>query len=296
MTQEKTHSVNENNYSDRESGTYGGLMLSLREYRDRLEVHRGYKLNSKPRELDCLIIDKKDNTGPMDNDIARMFSKHNVVELKNPFEPLTVDTVWKVISYAAQYKSSGKRVNEIRAEDVTITILRASRPRKTLKLLKESGYIIKNDYPGIYYISGMADFKTQIVVSSELKGDEFVPLRIQQKSPSVEDCHLFDKKIAEKHSNEEKDYFEAVIKYGLYNYKKLVVEDNNMKTAYQEFLELHEEEDKKKMEKKMEEKMEGVAISMLKEGDSVDKIVRCVELPKKKVRELAKNLKVAAAD
>ncbi|MBR5376221.1 MAG: hypothetical protein IK139_02975, partial [Lachnospiraceae bacterium] len=191
MEQEKTHSVNEHNYSDRESGTFGGLMLSLREYRDRLEVHRGFKLNSKPRELDCLIIDKKDDAEPMDNDIARIFAKHNIVELKNPFEPLTVDTVWKVISYAAQYKSSGKRLDEIKTEDVTITILRASRPRKALKMLKKSGYKVDNTYPGIYYISGMADFRTQIVVSSELEGDEFVPLRIQRLGADNKDIQVF---------------------------------------------------------------------------------------------------------
>lgn len=216
---------------------------------------------------------------------------HTIVELKNPFEALTIDTIWKVISYAAQYKSSGKHVNDIKTEDVTITILRAVRPRKALKMIKENGYKVEKRFPGIYYISGMVDFKMQIVVSSELEGDEFVSLRIQQKNVSEEDCQLFEKRITGKHSKEEKEYFEAVIKYGLYNYKKLVMEGNKMKTAYQEFLELHKEEDKKKMEKKME----GIAISMLREGDSVDKIVRCVELSKKRVKELAKSLKTAEA-
>ena len=96
-------------FTDRESGTYGGLMLSLRKYADRLEPHPGYKLNKKPREIDCLIIDKKDAAETMDNDIARIFSRHNIVELKNPNESLSVNTIWKVISYAAQYRSEGSR-------------------------------------------------------------------------------------------------------------------------------------------------------------------------------------------
>ena len=65
--------MSEKVFTDRESGTYGGLMLSLRKYLKRLEPHPGYKLNRKPREVDCLIIDKCDPCEPMDNDIARFF-------------------------------------------------------------------------------------------------------------------------------------------------------------------------------------------------------------------------------
>ena len=43
----------------------------------------------------------------MDNAIAFLFEKHNIIELKNPYEKLNIDVVWKGISYAAQYKSKG---------------------------------------------------------------------------------------------------------------------------------------------------------------------------------------------
>lgn len=36
-----------NSYTDRESATYAGLVLSLRDYRDRLIIQSGYKLNRK---------------------------------------------------------------------------------------------------------------------------------------------------------------------------------------------------------------------------------------------------------
>ncbi len=72
-------------FTDRESGTYGGLMLSLRKYADRLEAHPGYQLNKKPRQIDCVIIDKKDGSEPMELSITKIFSRHNIIELKNPF-------------------------------------------------------------------------------------------------------------------------------------------------------------------------------------------------------------------
>ena len=34
-------------FTDRESGTYGGLMLSLRDFRDRLVSYPGFQLNMK---------------------------------------------------------------------------------------------------------------------------------------------------------------------------------------------------------------------------------------------------------
>ena len=87
---------------DWETASYAGLMFSLSEYKDRLEEQRAFKLNSKPREIDVRIIDKKyDEDDRMDNAIAYLFEKHNIIELKNPYEKLNIDVVWKGISYAA---------------------------------------------------------------------------------------------------------------------------------------------------------------------------------------------------
>ena len=93
------------NFTDRETGTFSGLMLALRKYLDRLDVRPAYELNKKPRRIDCLILDCKDFSEPFDNDITRIFSKHNLIELKNPNETLDINTIWKVISYADQYKT-----------------------------------------------------------------------------------------------------------------------------------------------------------------------------------------------
>ena len=43
---------------DWETSAYVGLMFSLAKYKNRLEERRGFKLNSKPREIDVRIIDK----------------------------------------------------------------------------------------------------------------------------------------------------------------------------------------------------------------------------------------------
>ena len=210
-------------FTDRESGTYGGLMLSLRDFRDRLVSYPGFQLNMKPREIDCLIIDKCDPDEPMDNDIARFFRKHNIIELKNPQEALNINTVWKVISYAAQYKSEGTSDDPRDASDITITILRAAKPKKALRQLKEGGYTIENAYPGIYYIGGMVDMRMQIVVSSELEGDDYVPLRIQRRNADRSDYRRFLENTDKVYTEDESDLVSMILENGLYGGRMEVV-------------------------------------------------------------------------
>lgn len=250
-------------FTDRESGTYGGLMLTLRKYLDRLEPHPGYKLNRKPREIDCLIIDKRNPSEPMDNDIARIFAKHNIIELKNPREALSVDTIWKVISYAAQYKSESTKESPRAASDVTITLLRAAKPRKAMKQLRDSGYGIENAYSGIYYITGMVDMKMQIVVTNELVGDDYIPLRIQQRHADSADFLKFAENIKDIYTEAEEDYVATVVKYGIYDSRNemesLAKEDSDM---YKTLMELFKDDiDKKVAEGKAEGRAEGRAES-----------------------------------
>ena len=210
-------------FTDRESGTYGGLMLSLRDFRDRLVSYPGFQLNMKPREIDCLIIDKCDPDEPMDNDIARFFRKHNIIEIKNPQEALNINTVWKVISYAAQYNSEGTSDDPRDASDITITLLRAAKPKKALRQLKEGGYTIENAYPGIYYIGGMVDMRMQIVVSSELEGDDYVPLRIQRRNADRSDYRRFLENTDKVYTEDESDLVSMILENGLYGGRKELV-------------------------------------------------------------------------
>ena len=176
---------------DWESSSYGALLFGLEKYLGRLKFTHGFKLNVDPREIDCLIIDKKTASDiAIDNAIGALFRRYNIVEFKALYEALNIDTVWKVASYAAQYKSSGKRVNAIPAKEITMTILRASKPKKLFKMLAADGISVEEKYPGVYYID-MFYMPLQIVVGSELKGDEFRAFRILRKNAKKEDIRRF---------------------------------------------------------------------------------------------------------
>ena len=87
--------------------------------------------------------------------MGKIFRKHNVIEYKNPDDSLNSDVVWKVIGYAGLYKGLAEHVNEIPAEELTISIFRNRYPRELFKEWKKEGIEISHPYDGVYYVEGV---------------------------------------------------------------------------------------------------------------------------------------------
>lgn len=86
-----------------------------------------YYLNTKPLEIDLLVI-KKEASFQIGSEIGKSFKGHNIVEYKSPEDHLDIDTFFKTLAYACLYKSYGKTVDAIKAEDITISIIREAKP------------------------------------------------------------------------------------------------------------------------------------------------------------------------
>jgi len=171
-------------------GFYGGIELDLRDYKDDLVFETEHELSKKPIRMDLLIIYKKTDE-EINNSIGRIFRKYNIVEYKGPGDTLSIDVFYKVIGYAGLFKGLGKKVNEIPASELTISFFRYSKPVKLFKDLKNEGAGIENVSPGIYYISGILNIPTQIVVMSELPQNAHLALRILSPGISEEDIRDF---------------------------------------------------------------------------------------------------------
>ena len=74
--------------------------LELMESRDGLVFEREYNLNTKPLEIDLLII-RKDKTTRVENEIGHIFRRHNILEYKLPEDHLNIDSFYKAQAYAA---------------------------------------------------------------------------------------------------------------------------------------------------------------------------------------------------
>ncbi|WP_304411710.1 hypothetical protein, partial [Bacteroides acidifaciens] len=70
------------------------------------------------------------------NEIGHIFRKFNVVEFKSPDDALSIDDYYKTIGYACLYKGLGETVNQIPANELTISIFRESYPREMFEAMK----------------------------------------------------------------------------------------------------------------------------------------------------------------
>ena len=151
------------------------LRLELLEDAENLEFTDEFQLTEKPLQIDCTVVKVKRDC-KIKNEIGKIFRKHNIFEYKSPMDELNIDTFYKAVAYACLYKVLPNHVNEIPAEEITITLIRDRKPVKLLGELKKSGYGYKKEAAGIYYVSGVM-FPVQIIVSSELDVDMHVQLK-----------------------------------------------------------------------------------------------------------------------
>ena len=141
--------------------------LELVKNKKDLHYHSEYGLNTKPIQIDLLVI-RKSKGITIENEIGKIFKGHNLFEYKSPQDKLNVDTYFKTLAYACLYKSKAPTVNGIDAHDITISILRESKPVNLFQWFKSHGYKIEQKYDGIYYIKNHLHFDMQIIVLKEL--------------------------------------------------------------------------------------------------------------------------------
>ena len=151
------------------------LRLELLEDAANLEFTDEFQLTEKPLQIDCTVVKVKRDC-KIKNEIGKIFRKHNIFEYKSPKDELNIDTFYKAVAYACLYKVLPNHVDEIPAEEITITLIRDRKPVKLLGELEKSGYGYKKEAAGIYYVNG-AMFPMQIIESSELDVDMHVQLK-----------------------------------------------------------------------------------------------------------------------
>ena len=151
------------------------LRLELLEDAENLEFTDEFQLTEKPLQIDCTVVKVKRDC-KIKNEIGKIFRKHNIFEYKSPKDELNIDTFYKAVAYACLYKVLPNHVDEIPAEEITITLIRDRKPVKLLQKLSSDGYECRKETAGIYYVSGVM-FPVQIIASSELDMDLHVQLK-----------------------------------------------------------------------------------------------------------------------
>lgn len=190
------------------------MRLELRENKADLGYEPEYTLNMKPLLIDLLVI-KLEKSVIIKNEIGRIFRGHNILEYKSPLDELNIDTYFKTLAYANLYKANASTVDGIKADDITITIVRREKPVKLFEWFAVQGYEVEEAYKGIYYVKSHDFYAIQIVASRELSKAEHTWLMALTDDMKHSDAEQLVYCIHDLVQSDDREYADAVLQLAI---------------------------------------------------------------------------------
>ena len=155
---------------------FADIQIELETERENLVFENEHQLGTKPMEIDALVIKKKQDI-PINKNIGRIFRKYNVIEYKSPTDYISTNDFYKVCGYVFFYKADTVTENEIPIEEITISLVSRTYPRKMIRHLQAFwGCRIKRVDAGIYYVLD-SKIPIQIIVTEQLSKEKNLWLR-----------------------------------------------------------------------------------------------------------------------
>lgn len=220
-------------------GFVAAMNLEFAKDRERLIFEKEYNLNTKPLEIDLLVI-RKDSSVRISNEIGSLFKGHNIMEYKSPEDGLDIDDFYKAGAYASLYKSYGRTTDAVRADDVTVSLVREAKPEGLFRYFKEHSYSVSNPYQGIYYIEGNVLFPTQIVVTKELEEESHIWLGALSERMKKQSMVRLLKSVEGLTEKADKEFADSVLEVSIGANKQVIEElmgDGDMCQALMEIME-----------------------------------------------------------
>ncbi len=215
------------------------LEMEFLENKDDLEFEREHNLNRKPLLIDCLVIKKKKDVA-IKNEIGKFFRKYNIIEYKSARDSLSIDDVAKTQGYAHLYKAYGESVNAVRFDEVSVTLIRESKPIGLFKYFEENSYTVSNPYKGIYYIESGLKFPTQIIVGKELTHENHEWFNLLSDNVTKQEMARAIEYSRNVRSKNEKELIDAIFEVSVLANKSIVEElkmgDEDMCQALMEIM------------------------------------------------------------
>jgi hypothetical protein len=148
------------------------LRLEFDEYSDVLDFEFEHQLNTKPLQIDAVIIKKKPNV-QITKSIGRIFLGTNIVEYKSPDDYVSVRDFLKACAYVGLYLTLHEDVSP---DDITLSLMESRYPKELIVYLKNHGCTMEIGDKGIDLVKGLL-FPVQIIETQKLPEDEDLWLR-----------------------------------------------------------------------------------------------------------------------
>lgn len=195
-------------------GFVAAMDMELSRNREKLKLESEHNLNRKPLEIDLLVI-KKEPHEEIHNEIGKLFRGHNIMEYKSPSDTININTLYKVTSYACLYKSYETKEGIIEENDVTISIVRETKPEKLFKYFKDNNTEVTMPYKGIYYVNWIPQFPIQLIITKELEQDKHMWIKALTDKMERADMERLIEKSSEVSSEHERELVESILEVTL---------------------------------------------------------------------------------
>ena len=222
-------------------GFVAAINLELAENRGDLIYEKEYNLNTKPLEIDLLVI-KKDKDIQISNEIGRMFKGHNILEYRSPEDRMDIDSFYKAGAYASLYKAYGETVDERKAEDITVSLVREAKPDGLFRYFREHKVEVSNPYPGIYYVLDGVLFFTQVIVTRELNGKNHGWLKSLSDKLKKQEMEALLNRVRSLSGKLDRELADAVLEVSVKANREIVEELKGDEAMCQALLEIMEPE------------------------------------------------------
>ena len=273
------------------------IKLELIEDAEYLDYTSEYNLNTKPLEMDLLIV-KKEKDVEIKNEIGKIFRTHNIIEYKSPDDSMNLNTYMKVIAYACLYKAYENYVDEIELSEITITMVREKKPVKLFHWFVKNDYQVKEVFNGIYYITRDNHFLTQIIVSKELSKENQKWLTLLSRELDMSDAKRVVEQIEALTQESNKQHGDSVLQVAVQENEEIfnkIREEGKMCEALMKLMEPEVKEvvDKavdKAVKNAEENNRKDMILNALKVGSSPEDISRVMGIPLAEVEAIAKGI------
>ena len=245
-------------------GFAAAINLEFAANRQDLIYEREYNLNTKPLVIDLLVIKKKEEV-QMENKIGASFRKYNLLEYKSPDDSLNIDTFYKTTAYACLYKSYGKTVNEIPANEITISIIRDSKPYGLFHYFENNKIKVTNPYRGIYYIKNEVPFPTQIIITKELDTEYHTWLKSLSDKLGKQEIKSLLEKIEELSESFDRRLADSVLEVAMQANKEIVKRLRGDESMCQALWEIMEPEISQIVDERIQKRVEEEKQKLLEE-------------------------------
>lgn len=187
---------------------YASIQIEFEKESDKLIFENEHHIGTQPKRIDVLIV-KNDSQTSIEKNIGRIFRKHNIIEYKSPKDYISINDYYLVYGYACLYKSDESKDIKISIDDITLTLISHSYPKKLIRHLKKvHHYHVERIENGIYYIKGDF-FPIQILVTKDLSNEQ--NLWLHNLTNDIRDPTVVNTLISEYEKHQKNNHYKSVM-------------------------------------------------------------------------------------